>query len=73
MSGKIEKVLMRRVGGKNHEVNVGDVVVTEKGKRFYVTGWDDIQNFVHGTSMCEYKYFASAPAEAFGCYFAEAG
>ena len=73
MSGRIEKVLMRRVGGKNLEVNTGDTVVTEKGKRFYVTGWDDMQGYVHATSMCEYKYFTSAPAEAFGCYFVDAG
>jgi hypothetical protein len=26
---------------------------------------------VHGTSMCPHKYFASIPADMFGCYFGE--
>lgn len=71
MSGRIARVLVRKIGDKVHEVSTGDTVVTERGKRFFVTGWDDAQNFVHATSMCEYKYFTSAPAESFGCYFVE--
>jgi len=66
-----QKALLRRIGNIVHEVNLGDTVVTERGKRFYVTGWDEVQGYVHGTSMCEYKYFTSAPAECFGCYFGE--
>ena len=53
------------------EVNLGDTVVLTNGKRFYVTGWDEVQGYVHGTSMCPHKYFVSIPADMFGCYFAE--
>jgi len=66
-----QKALMRKIGGRVMEVNLGDTVVLTNGKRFYVTGWDEVQGYVHGTSMCEYKYFTSAPAETFGCYFGE--
>jgi len=63
--------LFRKIGGRVMEVNLGDTVVLTNGKRFYVTGWDEVQGYVHGTSMCPHKYFVSIPVDMFGCYFAE--
>jgi hypothetical protein len=54
-------------GGK--VVNVGDTLLTTRGKTFYVTGWDEFSGTVHGTSTCEQHYFISAPAKVFGCNF----
>lgn len=63
--------LFRKISGKVIQLEVGDVAVLMNGKRFYITGWDEVQGFVHATSMCEFKYLVSVPAESFGCYFAE--
>ena len=54
-------------------VNVGDILLTQRGKTFFVTGWDEFSGIVHGTSTCQQHYFVSAPAKVFGCNFATEG
>lgn len=65
-------VLMRRLAGKTKEVQVGDVVLTPRGKTAVVTGWDEFSTYVHVQTTCGHRYLISAPASTFDCWFAEA-
>lgn len=65
-------VLMRKLAGRNVEVRIGDTILTPRGKTAIVTGWDEINNIVHAQSTCGNRYFISAPAGTFDCWFAEA-
>jgi len=63
--------LIRKVGGKNYMVNTGDILLTQRGKTFFVTGWDEVSGVVEGVTTDEVKLFVSGPASMFGCHFAE--
>ncbi len=65
-------ILMRKLAGKTKEVQVGDVVLTPRGKTAVVTGWDEFSTYVHVQTTCGQKYLISAPASTFNCWFAEA-
>lgn len=65
-------VLMRNLAGVKKEVQVGDIVLTPRGKTAVVTGWDEFSTFVHVQTTCGQRYLISAPASTFGCWFAEA-
>ena len=65
-------VLMRKLAGKTKEVQVGDVVLTPRGKTAVVTGWDEFSTYVHVQTTCGQRYLISAPASTFNCWFAEA-
>lgn len=63
--------LIRKVGGKNYVVNTGDILLTQRGKTFFVTGWSEVSGVVEGVTTDEVKLFVSGPASMFGCHFAE--
>ena len=65
-------VLMRKLAGQTKEVQVGDVVLTPRGKTAVVTGWDEFSTYVHVQTTCGQRYLISAPASTFHCWFAEA-
>jgi hypothetical protein len=72
MSDPMPKVLLRRLpSGDVREVKVGDILLNTRGKTFFVTGWNETEGVVEGTSTCEQHYFLSVPAKIINCYFME--
>lgn len=59
--------------GAKREVKVGDIMLNARGKAFCVTGWNENDGTVEGTSTCEHHYFIKASANILKCEFVEGG
>jgi len=66
-----ERVPYRIIGGKSYEVKVGDILLTQRGKTFFVTGWNTITETVEGITTDDVKLFVAGPAKLFNCVFKE--
>lgn len=66
-----ERVPHRIIGGKSYEVKVGDILLTQRGKTFFVTGWNTITETVEGITTDDVKLFVAGPAKLFNCVFKE--
>ena len=74
--GQVKRALMKQPvrtlpGNKRVPLNVGDVLLTTRGKTFFVTGWNEIEQTIQGQTTCEQHYFISAPASTLNCSVVE--
>jgi len=75
--GQVKRALMKQLvrtlpGNKRVVLNVGDTLLTARGKTFVVTGWNEFDQTIQGQTTCDQRYFVSAPASTFNCSFVEA-
>lgn len=70
---KTKTLVWNMPNGKKREVKVGDILLSHNGKTFFVTGWNEFDGTIEGTTTCKQHYFIKASANILKCEFVEGG